>query len=119
MSTINSSFNKADSLVSVTLHHSTLSEDGVNYGKVTRNTVTLENLIASIIDENRGIDPYLIQHSAILLQQQIIKMLQLGNSVNVLDLGFLYIALNGTVKGDNPGQLTCLILRFALLRLSL
>ena len=30
-------------------------------------------------------------------------MLQLGNSVNVLDLGFLYIALNGTVKGDNPG----------------
>lgn len=102
MSTINSSFNKAESLVSVTLHRSAFSKNGENYGKVTRNTVTLENLIASIIEENRGLDPYMVQHSAVLLQQQILKMLQQGNAVNILDLGFMYIALKGTIKGDKP-----------------
>lgn len=104
MSTLNSSFAKADALVSITLHKSPLSKEGENYGKVTRNTVTLENMIAAIKEENRGLDPFMVQHSAILLQQQIIKMLQQGNSVNVLDLGFLYPALKGTVKGDKPGN---------------
>lgn len=100
--TVSSSFNKSDNVLSVTLYSTGFSKNGEMIGKVTRNTVTLENMIADIIDENRGMDPYMVQHSAILLQQQIIKMLQQGKCVNVLDLGTLYIGIKGCVKGKNP-----------------
>lgn len=79
-------FKGSDRILSVTLYSNTFAKDGQMIGKVSRNTVTLENMIAAIISENRGLDPFMVQHSAILLQQQIIKMLQLGRCVNVLDL---------------------------------
>lgn len=100
--TVSSSFNKSDNILSVTLYSNGFTKEGEMIGRVTRNTVTLENMIADIIDENRGMDPYMVQHSAILLQQQIIKMLQQGKCVNVLDLGTLYIGLKGCIKGKNP-----------------
>lgn len=102
MKSVSSTFNKSDSVLSVTLYSSKLTKEGEMIGKVTRNTVTLENMIAAIIEENRGLDPYMVQHSAILLQQQILKMLQLGKCVNILDLGTMYIGLNGTIKGERP-----------------
>lgn len=100
--TILSSFNKADSILSVTLHSSQFSKAGEHYGRVSRNVVTLENIIADILEENRGLDPYMIQHSATLLQQQFLKQLSLGKGVNVLDLGTMYIGMKGTIKGDKP-----------------
>ncbi len=102
MKTVLSSFDKSNSLLSVTLCKSALTKDGEHYARVTRNTVTLENMIANINNENRGLDPYLIQHAATLLQQQILKELSVGNSVNILDLGTLYIAIKGTIKGNKP-----------------
>lgn len=100
--TVLSSFNKADSILSVTLHSSQFSKDGEHYARVSRNTVTLENIIADILEENRGIDPFMIQHAVTLFQQQILKQLSQGKGVNVLDLGTLYIAMKGTIKGDKP-----------------
>lgn len=100
--TILSSFNKADSILSVTLHASQFSKDGEHFARVSRNTVTLENIIADIIQENRGLDPFMIQHAATLLQQQILKQLSQGKCVNVLDLGTLYIGMKGIIKGDKP-----------------
>ena len=38
-----------------------------------RNTVTLENLIASISEKNPGVSPYMIQHVANLLGDEMIK----------------------------------------------
>jgi len=101
MDTVKSQYKDAAGYVSVTVHQSNLTNNGKNFLRVSRNTVTLENLIASIIKGNHGVDPYNIQHSAILIQQEIIKMLRLGKAVNVLDLGSMYLAVDGSVKGDN------------------
>jgi len=99
-----STFEKADTPVSVTLHSSGFTKDGEHYIKVSRSTVTLSNMLAEIIEENRGLDPYMIQHAATLLQQQILKSLSHGKSVNILDLGVLYITMKGCVKGENPNS---------------
>lgn len=104
MSSINN-FTSAEKLVSVTLHANPFTTEGSNfYARVTRNTVTLNNLIASIIEKNTGIDAYMIQHSAALLQQAILTELKQGNAVNVLDLGTLFLSVPGAIKGDNPSS---------------
>ena len=114
MSTVNSTFKKSDNLLSVTLYDSAFLKEGEYVGKVTRNTVSLENLIADILEDHSGLDPFVIQHSAILLQQQMLKMLQQGKGVNVLDLGIMYIGLNGTVKSNTPdaADIPELVVRF-------
>lgn len=83
-------FKPANSTVSVTLYKSPFLPKDEYYAKVTRNVVTIENVIAEIIDENPGISPYMILHTANLLKKQILKQLSLGKAVNVLDLGVLY-----------------------------
>ena len=102
METVNSSFEKSDTILSVTLCNSSLLKEGEHIGKVTRNTVSLGNLIAEIAEYNTGIDPFIIQHSAVLLKKQILRMLHQGKCVNILDLGVMYIGLKGPVKGSNP-----------------
>ena len=97
-----SSFTKSDSLVSVTLHTNRLNENDGYYGKITRNTVTLENIIAEIQERNSGIDPYMVQHVAHLLEDTILSLLAQGKAVNVLNLGTLYVAVSGGINGANP-----------------
>ncbi len=97
-----SSFTKSDSLVSVTLHTNRLNENDGYYGKITRNTVTLENIIAEIQERNSGIDPYMVQHVAHLLEDTILSLLAQGKAVNVLNLGTLYVAVSGGISGVNP-----------------
>lgn len=66
-------FKQAESLLSVTLRKNQLSQDEDSYiGRVTRNTVTLENLIASIRQKNEGVSAYMIEHVANLLGDEII-----------------------------------------------
>ena len=102
MKEMQTDFEKSKTKLSVTLFNSGIIKDGEHVGKVSRTVVSLENLIAGIIEENSGIDPLLIQHSAFLLKKQILKMLSQGKAVNLLDIGTVYIGLKGTVKGNNP-----------------
>jgi len=104
--TIMSSYDKKDQKLVVTLYSNGLTKDGERVCKISRNTVTVENMIASILEENRGMDPVAFQHAVIMLQEQILKQLKMGNSVNILDLGLLYISVKGTAKGDNPNKIT-------------
>lgn len=98
-------FKQAESLLSVTLRKNQLSQDEDSYiGRVTRNTVTLENLIASIRQKNEGVSAYMIEHVANLLGDEIIFALQGGKSVDVIGLGLLYIAVSGAVRGNSPGE---------------
>lgn len=112
--TLNDNFSKAETRIAVTLYDSQIQNDGSKYIKVSRNTVTVSNLIHDIVQENRGVDPFMIQHAAVLLKNQIIKNLQFGRSVNVLDLGCLYPAIRGSVKGErpNPADLPGFEIRF-------
>ena len=53
-----SNFKNADSILSITLRKNWFSaEENSFIGRVTRNTVTLENLIASISEKNPGVSP--------------------------------------------------------------
>lgn len=98
-------FKNAESLLSVTLRKNQLSQEEDSYiGRVTRNTVSLENLIASIRQKNEGVSSYMIEHVANLLGDEIICALQNGKSVDVIGLGSLYIAVSGAVRGNNPGE---------------
>ncbi len=97
-------FRKADSILSVTLHRNQFSDvENCFVGRVTRNTVTLENMIASISEKNEGVSPYMIQHVAELLGNEMLRSCQNGNAVDVLGLGTMYIGVAGCVNGENPG----------------
>lgn len=101
----NSNFKNADSILSVTLRKNQLStEENSFIGRVTRNTVTLENLIASISEKNPGVSPYMIQHVANLLRDEMLKSCQNAKAIDVLGLGTMYISVAGSVSGENPGE---------------
>ena len=98
-------YKSADSLLSVTLHKNQFSEAENSFiGRVTRNTVTLKNLIAEIATKNEGISPYMIEHVANLLSDEMLKACKNGKAVAVLELGTMYITLSGAVTGDNPSE---------------
>lgn len=98
-----STFKNADSILSVTLRKNQFSTDENSFiGRVTRNTVTLENLIASISEKNSGVSPYMIQHVANLLGNEMLSACQNAKAVDVLGLGTLYISVAGSVNGENP-----------------
>ncbi len=92
---------ESSTIVSVTLHENALKKDGTYYARVSRNKATFKNTLAEIAKANKGIDPYLLQFTAITMQQQIIQFLKEGKSVNVLDLGNLYIAMKCNAKGKS------------------
>ncbi len=98
-------FKSADSILSVSLRKNQFKPDTNSFiGRVTRNTVTLENLIAEISEKNEGVSAYMIQHVADLLRDAMLKACKGGNAVDVLGLGTLYISVAGSVNGDNPGE---------------
>ncbi len=98
-------FKEADSLLSVKLSKNQFSTAENSFiGRVTRNTVTLENLIASISKKNEGISSYMIEHVANLLGDEMLIACQNGKAVDVLGLGTMYIAVSGAITGENPGE---------------
>lgn len=103
--TMAKTFKKADSILSVTLHRNQFSDTENSFiGHVTRNTVTLDNMIASIAEKNEGVSPYMIQHVAELLSAEMLRSCQNGNAVDVLGLGTMFIGVSGCVNGENPGE---------------
>lgn len=101
----NPKFKNADSILSVTLRRNQFGTDEKSFvGRVTRNTLTLENLIASLSEKNSGVDSYMIEHVAGLLGDEILAACRNGNAVDVLGLGIMYISVAGSVSGENPGE---------------
>ena len=72
-----STLENSSSNVSVTLHENYLKKDGSYYARVSRNTASFKNIISEIAEENKGLDPHLLQYSAILIQKKMLKMLVL------------------------------------------
>ncbi len=98
-------FKKADSILSVTLHKNQFSDAENSFiGHVTRNVVTLDNMIASISEKNEGVSPYMIQHVANLLGNEMLSSCRNGNAVDVLGMGTMYIGVSGCVSGERPGE---------------
>lgn len=96
-----STLENSNATLSVTLYQNHLKKDGSYFARVSRNTATFNNVISEIAEENKGLDPHLLQYSAILIQKKILKMLEQGKAVNILDLGTMYIAMKCSAKGKN------------------
>ena len=96
-----SKLENSSSILSVTLHENNFTKDGTYYATVSRNTATFKNILSEIAEDNKGMDPFMLQFAAILIQKKILKMLEQGKAVNVLDLGTMYIAMKCNAKGKS------------------
>lgn len=96
-----STLENSASILSVTLHKNNFTNDGTYCATVTRNTATFKNILSEIAEDNTGIDPFMLQYAAILIQKKILKLLEQGKAVNVLDLGTMYIAMKCNAKGKS------------------
>ncbi len=96
-----SKLENSSSILTVTLHENQLKKNGTYYARVSRNVASFKNLLSEIAEDNKGIDPYMLQYAAILFQKKILKMLEQGKAVNLFDLGTLYIALKCNAKGKS------------------
>ena len=96
-----STLENSSSILSVTLHGNNFTKDGSYYATVSRNTATFKNILSEIAEDNKGMDPFMLQFAAILIQKKILKLLEQGKAVNVLDLGTMYIAMKCNAKGKS------------------
>ena len=94
-----SKLENSSSTLSVTLHKNNFMKDGTYCATVSRNMATFKNILSEIAEDNKGVDPFMLQFAAILIQKKILKMLEQGKAVNVLDLGTLYIAMKCNARG--------------------
>ncbi len=85
----------------MTLRENCFAKDGTYYAIVSRNTASFKNILSEIAEDNVGIEPFMLQYAAILIQKKMLKMLSQGKAVNVFDLGTLYIAMKCRVKGKS------------------
>lgn len=98
-------FERPEHRVSMMLYKNRFDKTGESFfGRVHRSnkTISLENLISLIDERDTGISAHLVQHSARLLHEEIMRQLKLGKAVNVLGIGTLYLGADGIVKGKNP-----------------
>ena len=96
-----SALENSSAIVNVTLHENQLRKDGSYYGLVSKNKASFNNIISEIAEDNKGIDPHMLQYAAILIQKKILKMLEQGKCVNILDLATMYIGLECNAKNKN------------------
>ena len=90
-----------ESSVSVTLSKNSFDKDSYIV-RVPRKTLDLANIVSDIRAGYPSLDPYVINHAAELIKEQILKYLKAGKAVNILELGTMYLAPKGTVPRSNP-----------------
>lgn len=102
-STVKTDYEKEPGKVNVVVYENKMRDDGTSYARVMRNTSVAENLIVSITKEatNRFDEPALM-YSAGLFKNAILDKLTAGKSVNLFDLGTLYLTAKGSISGDSP-----------------
>ncbi len=98
MATISSEFKNSTNKVSVSIRKYTYENNETFVGRVSRNTVNIDNLITEICEKNSSYDEYELKKFAKDLKARILLNLANAKSVNLLDLGTLYIALSGGMK---------------------
>lgn len=109
-------FSEQERTVDVRLHEDTLNDSGTFVGKVDGEALTTDNLIGRIIKSGAAINPYVLKTAAMYFDYEIKKAFAEGHKVEVLGVGVLRLALDGTVKNvrGTPSTLPHLEARFTL-----
>ena len=108
-------FIEAPRSVNVTLSEDHLNGSGRFVGKVSERTATVRNIIADI--EKKGkcfLSKDMLFYAAQVLEEAYLERIKDGFAVNVLGLGRLYHALDGTFGSpfDGPSQRPGIVPRF-------
>ena len=90
--------------LNVTLHNNLLDKEGSYYARVNTRVANVKAALKLIKDEERGVDITAIKHGLELYNKQVMKLLELGFSVKVLDLGILTIKHRGRIKDRGAAE---------------
>lgn len=88
--------------VNVTIHKNYLKNDDSTYAKVKRTTAGMNNVIATILKHSALMDKAALVAAQMLFKDAILELLQQGVSVNLFDLGTLYLNAQGNIESPNP-----------------
>lgn len=102
--------------VDVNVHADHLNGTGRLVGKVSRSKVTTQNLIARAAQRNRIFSGDLLMVAAMELRDEIVRALKNGECADVLGLGELYLALDGSIQSmrDTPSKMPKFEARFSV-----
>ena len=104
MATLNTNFSDTEGRGTIMLYENPFknSKNGSQYyGRFRRKTVDIKTLIARIQKRKAGTNELALQQVAGFIKEEILEALTRGESVNVLDLGFMYIAPKGGFNGKD------------------
>ena len=93
---------QVSSYVSIKLSNNPLPSSDNYVARVPRDTVSVNGIVSEIAAGYPSIDPYVILHSLELVKAKTLELLQQGRSVDIMELGTMYIKPTGTVTKDNP-----------------
>lgn len=115
MAQIEEEFSSSVNKVSVSIRKVTYSENETFIGRVSRNTVNIDNMINSICEKIPSYDKYELKRFAKDLKAEVLSSIATGKSVNLLDLGTLYIALSGSMKNApaTASEISSLTVKFS------
>ena len=94
-------YTDSDGTGTITLIANHLLKGSKYYAKFDRNTVNINNLIARIQKKEIGTNAIMTKHTVSLLKAEILEALSRGESINLLDLGTLYIKADVEIKGND------------------
>lgn len=100
--------------VNVTIHKNYLKDDDSTYAKVKRTTAGMNNIFATILKNSTLMDKASLVAAQILFKDAILDLLQQGYSVNLFELGTLYLSAQGNIENANPSieEIPSLVLGF-------
>lgn len=86
--------------LNVTLRNNSLDENGSYFASVKTRLANVKAALKLIKDEDKGVDITAVKHGLELYNRQVIRLLETGLSVKVLDLGTLEIKHRGRISGE-------------------
>ena len=93
---------KMTDTVNVTMHSLSQFDKDISYARVQRNTAYIGNIIDKVLEQNKTFDRETLLFTAGLLRNGILELLKTGKSVDLLELGTLYIKPDGSMETTSP-----------------
>ena len=82
----------------VTLYKTNLTETVKYYARIDRKSVTMENIVARILNKKAGVNENELRLAIMLLRDEILESIEKCESINLFDLGTMYLGLTGTLE---------------------
>ncbi len=88
--------------VNATFHKNCMVDGDKKYATVKRKTATLENVIATVKENNPLVSETIIRMMATEFKIAVLQKLKDGEAVNVFDLGIMYLNSRGGIDAQDP-----------------